>query len=302
MIECQNINKVFNSDILEKPYEALKDVNFSIGAGETIGFLGANGAGKTTMIKIILGFIKQNSGNIVFDSPKMGPSRMEALKYIGYLPERPYFYPHLKGREFLILMGNLTNVSDQLLSERILKWSKRLEIDHALERPIKSYSKGMLQRLGFVSTLLHDPKLLIMDEPLSGLDPIGRRNFKEVMQEIHSLGKTIFFSSHIVGDVEEVCRNVVVLEKGAVVYQGEITDLIASQSETSIKFIFKGEHVSVAGKAATLLGDQTSRVTIPQNEKEKFLKDIVSLNLDLISMNPDNLSLEEVVYKLRGYE
>ena len=302
MIECQNINKVFNSDILEKPYEALKDVNFSIGAGETIGFLGANGAGKTTMIKIILGFIKQNSGNIVFDSSKMGTSRMEALKYIGYLPERPYFYPHLKGREFLILMGNLTNVSDQLLSERILKWSKRLEIDHALERPIKSYSKGMLQRLGFVSTLLHDPKLLIMDEPLSGLDPIGRRNFKEVMQEIHSLGKTIFFSSHIVGDVEEVCRNVVVLEKGAVVYQGEITDLIASQSETSIKFIFKGEHVSIAGKAATLLGDQTSRVTIPQNEKEKFLKDIVSLNLDLISMNPDNLSLEEVVYKLRGCE
>jgi ABC-2 type transport system ATP-binding protein len=302
MIECQNINKVFNSDILEKPHEALKDVSFSIGEGKTIGFLGANGAGKTTMIKIILGFIKQNSGNIVFDSSKMGSSRMESLKYIGYLPERPYFYPHLKGREFLILMGNLTNVSDQLIRERILKWSKRLEIDHALERPIKSYSKGMLQRLGFVSTLLHDPKLLIMDEPLSGLDPIGRRNFKEVMQEIHSLGKTIFFSSHIVGDVEEVCRNVVVLEKGAIVYQGEITDLIASQSETSIKFIFKGEHVSIAGKAATLLGDQTSRVTIPQNEKEKFLKDIVSQNLDLISMNPDNLSLEEVVYKLRGCE
>jgi ABC-2 type transport system ATP-binding protein len=302
MIDCQNINKVFNSDILEKPHLALKDVSFSIGENETVGFLGANGAGKTTMIKIILGFIKQNSGNVVFDPSTMGTSRMDSLQNIGYLPERPYFYPHLKGSEFLTLMGNLTNVTNPLLKERISKWTKRLQIDHALDKPIKSYSKGMLQRLGFASTLLHDPKLLIMDEPLSGLDPVGRRDFKEVMQEVHSLGKTIFFSSHIVGDVEEVCRNVVVLERGAMVYQGLINDLIASQSDASVNFVIRGEHDSVAGREATLLGDQTSRVTVSLNEKENFLKELITNNLELISMNPDNLSLEEVVYKIRSHE
>jgi len=302
MIECRNINKVFKSDILEGPHKVLSDVSFSIGRGESIGFLGANGAGKTTMIKIILGFIRQSSGEIWFDPELMGHSKMEYLTRVGYLPERPYFYPHLKGIEFLNLMGNLSNVESSLLKERIEKWSKRLVIDHALEKSINSYSKGMLQRLGFVSTLLHDPEILIMDEPLSGLDPVGRKEFKEVMQEIHSLGKSIFFSSHIVGDVEQVCSKVVVLEKGQMVYEGLISDLIKSQSDTKVRFIVKGEHENIKNHKAQPLGDQTSSLSVSIGEKENLLKELINSNYELISMSPDNLSLEEVVYKLRSHE
>lgn len=302
MIECRNINKVFKSDILEGPHQALSDVSFSIGKGESIGFLGANGAGKTTMIKIILGFIRQSSGEIWFDPDLMGRSKMEYLTKVGYLPERPYFYPHLKGIEFLNLMGNLSNVENSLLKERIQKWSKRLVIDHALDRPINSYSKGMLQRLGFVSTILHDPDILIMDEPLSGLDPVGRKDFKEVMQEIHALGKSIFFSSHIVGDVEQVCSKVVVLEKGHMIYEGLISDLIKSQSDTKVRFIIKGEHEKVSEYQAKLLGDQTSSISVGISEKDEVLKNLINNNYELLSMSPDNLSLEEVVYKLRSHE
>jgi ABC-2 type transport system ATP-binding protein len=302
MIECRNINKVFKSDILEGPHQALEDVSFSIGEGETIGFLGANGAGKTTTIKIILGFIKQTSGEIRFDSKSMGSGRMEQMSRIGYLPERPYFYPHLKGMEFLTLMGNLSQVQSHLLKERIQKWSKRLHIDHALGKPINSYSKGMLQRIGFVSALLHDPKILIMDEPLSGLDPVGRKEFKEVMQEVHAEGKTIFFSSHIVGDVEEVCRNVVVLEKGKLVYQGLISDLIASQSNSKYRVVVRGEHQQVFDKNVSLLGDMTTSISIEKSEKEIFLKQLLDQKFEILSMTPDNLSLEEVVYKIRNHE
>ncbi len=301
MIECRNINKVFKSDILEGPYQALDDVSFSIGKGETIGFLGANGAGKTTMIKIILGFIRQSSGEVFFDSSIMGQTRMDQIGKIGYLPERPYFYPHLKGNDFLKLMGSLSKVESHLLEQRIRKWSDRLGIAHALEKPIKSYSKGMLQRIGFVSTLLHDPEILIMDEPLSGLDPVGRKDFKEVMQEVHNSGKTIFFSSHIVGDVEEVCRKVVVLEKGKLVYQGLISELISSQSDAKIRFVVKGEHTKIFERTSSPLGDMTTSISVDISEKDRFLKDLINSNHEIVSMTPDNLSLEEVVYKIRSH-
>ncbi|MCO4792688.1 MAG: ABC transporter ATP-binding protein [Bacteriovoracaceae bacterium] len=299
MIECRRINKVFKSDILEGPTEVLKDVSFTIKKGETIGFLGANGAGKTTLIKTILGFIKATSGDILFDSHEMGNTREENLQNVGYLPERPYFYPHLKGREFLTLMGKLSRVEKVKFEQAISKWSQRLGIDFALDKQINSYSKGMLQRLGFVSTLIHDPKILIMDEPLSGLDPVGRREFKDVLSEVYRAGKTVFFSSHIVGDVEEICNQVVVLEKGSVVYDGLISDLIKTHSGSKVRFTVRGKVESLMGTSSNSFGNQSTSFLIEQDKKDNFLKEIINKDIDLINMSIENQTLEEVVYKIR---
>src|SRR5690606_11152061 len=146
----------------------------------------------------------------------------EFVKKLGYLPERPYFHPDLTGKEFIHYMAQLNDVPKSEIAQRALKWSQRLRIDHALERKLRTYSKGMLQRIGFVSCLIHEPELLILDEPVSGLDPVGRKEIKEVMRELHKEGKTIFFSSHIVSDVEEICHNLVVLDAGKRIYQGSV--------------------------------------------------------------------------------
>jgi len=174
-------------------------------------------------------FISASAGEVVY-APELGKTFLEIVSNIGYMPERPYFYSNLTGREFLFYMGSLNEVKMPLLRERVSRWGERLQIAHALDRKINNYSKGMLQRLGLVSILLHGPQLLILDEPLSGVDPIGRKEMKAALDEIHKEGKTIFFSSHIVPDIEEICTSVVVLEEGKVRYSGPVDALLGRNS------------------------------------------------------------------------
>lgn len=298
MIEFQKIKKSFKANFWSDPTEVLKDISFNINKGEMVGFLGANGAGKTTLIKIIMGFIKSDSGHVVFDKVTMGHTHKEQLSNIGYLPERPYFYPHLSGREFLNFLAELNKVSRALCEERIQIWAKRMKIDHALDRTINSYSKGMLQRLGFVSTLLHDPEFLILDEPLSGLDPVGRREFKDALLEINNLGKTVFFSSHIVGDVEELCSKVIVLEHGEIVYKGLIEELVRKHSLADYRVVIKcGADKISSGKHIHDLGE-FAVYSIPEKEKAEFLNEVVDKNIDLVSMGQIQPSLEQIVYNI----
>lgn len=194
MIEFCEISKVFNTDLLKKKFQALNNVSFSIPENKIIGFLGANGAGKTTSIKIGMDFIRPTSGTIKYGK-SLGGSKKEAFKNIGYLPERPYFYPHLTGRDFCKYLSQLSNVKRTTFNERIDKWAPIFKIDYALDRYINNYSKGMLQRIGFLATIIHNPKLIILDEPLSGLDPIGRKELKDVIVNLYKDGKTVFFSS-----------------------------------------------------------------------------------------------------------
>ena len=192
MIQFNNITKKFQNNFWDKEFTAVDNVSFGISSGDLVGFLGANGAGKTTLIKILMDFSRQTSGHIDFDKT-MGQTSSEVKSGIGYLPERPYLYPHLTGREFLHYVGALNSIDAENLERLIIYWSEKMQIAHALEKSTKEYSKGMLQRLGFVSCLIHNPKLLILDEPLSGLDPMGRRDFKKIMVELNKNGVTIFF-------------------------------------------------------------------------------------------------------------
>ena len=231
MISFEHITKTFKPDFWAKGFMALDHVNFSIPEGKIVGFLGANGAGKTTSLKILMGFIRATKGKVHF-SEKLGKTKREILSQIGYMPERPYFYPHLTGSEFIHYLAHLCDVKNSDLKNRKKYWGEALKIDFAFERKIRSYSKGMLQRLGFLVSLIHDPKIIIMDEPLSGLDPIGRKEFKDAIIKVNKEGKTVFFSSHIVPDVEEVCETVIFLEKGKRIYEGSIDDLIAEKLKT----------------------------------------------------------------------
>lgn len=303
MINLNSISKVFKSDLMRQPFTALNNVSFSVPEGSMVGFLGANGAGKTTSLKIIMDFIRPTSGHVSFSS-SMGATRMEIHKNIGFLPERPYFYPTLSGIDFLFFMGELSGMKKSEIKVEINRWAERFKIDHALNRELKTYSKGMLQRIGFLATILHHPKLVILDEPLSGLDPIGRKELKDVIVEVHREGKTVFFSSHIVPDVEEICDRVIFLKDGNLAYDGSVDALIHSSSNTEY-----GATVRLKGndipepffKSSMELPGNLWRYIVSADQKDAFLKHLLSSDHSLISLEPNRLSLEEVFYHTKGH-
>ncbi|EQC43391.1 ABC transporter ATP-binding protein [Bacteriovorax sp. Seq25_V] len=299
MFEVRNISKKFKPDFWKSDFVALKDVSFKVEKGDIVGFLGANGAGKTTLLKIVLGFITASDGEIIFHE-NLG-KRKNPFEKIGYMPERPYYYGNLNGREFLEYCGQLNNLKDKELKVQIEKWTKVLKIDYALDRKISSYSKGMLQRLGFSSALLHDPLLIILDEPLSGLDPIGRKDFKDILVELNKKGVTVFFSSHIVSDVEEVCKHVVVLEKGELIFSGEIKKIISDNSEDHILITLE-ENEKIEEKYKAKVQQRNAegvRYVIEAESKKSFIKDVDALGGEIISLVRERKTLEEVIYKLR---
>lgn len=299
MFELSQINKSFKSDFWKSDVAALKDLSFTVNKGTLCGFLGANGAGKTTSIKILMKFIKANSGTVKFDE-EMGIDFNEIRGNIGFVPERPYFYPHLTGRELLRYMGKLSLLSSSEITNGIETWPDRFSIKHALDKKIHGYSKGMLQRLGFSCALMHDPKLLILDEPLGGLDPLGRQEFKDVMVELNKSGKTVFFSSHIVSDVEEICNEIVVLEHGELLYQGKVDDLIEKNLESNTIIKFKPNSNDCSIKGAKLLSEDVWMVKLEKEKVQSNLKLILDdKSVDLISVQPERPTLERIIYNIR---
>lgn len=302
MLKFDGITKVFKSDLLNQPFVALNDVSFEIPQGSMVGFLGANGAGKTTSIKIIMDFIRANKGSITF-APEMGKTKIEVFKKIGFLPERPYFYQNLTGNDFLKFMGKLSELEPSKIKSEITFWAPRFKIDYALQRELKTYSKGMLQRIGFLATILHGPELIILDEPLSGLDPIGRKELKDVIVEVHRNGKTVFFSSHIVPDIEEICDRVIFLKEGKLVYDGEVDRLLQSEDELDyvikIKATEKIVPTTLVKKYDSFPGN-LQMFTVKESLKSSLVYELVSKQVEIVGVELIKPSLEEIFYKTRG--
>ena len=297
MIEFQNIKKSFQEDFWKKPKVILENLSFTVGEGRVTGFVGHNGAGKTTLIKILMKFIKSDSGKCVF-SDKLGSTFNEIKRNIGYLPERPYFYPDLTGKNFIYLLANLSGFKKNEISEQLSFWSESLSIDHALDFKIKTYSKGMLQRLGFISTIIHNPMFIILDEPLSGLDPLGRRELKDAIINLKNQGKTIFFSSHIIHDLEEVSDDIVVIDHGKLIANGPISSILQQQNE-AVEIIVSDLPIEVKNSVPNLevqkIGDRV-KLRASSEYKNKILEKCVSNKVEVFSLNFIRPTLEQLTF------
>src|SRR6266581_2166039 len=204
--------------------QAVKGLNLSVDRGEVFGFIGPNGAGKTTTMNVLLGFVNATAG----DALLFGVNVREpiARQRIGYLPELTYYYKFLTAEEILRFYARIFGIARAEADRRIDKLLTLVELESARKRPIKSYSKGMQQRIGLAQALINDPDLLILDEPTSGLDPLGRMKVREIIQRLKQEGKTVFFSSHELGEVETVCDRVAILNAGELKTEGRVADLV----------------------------------------------------------------------------
>ena len=224
VIEVKHLSKTFRQGFWRKRVEALRDVSFEVEPGCIFGFLGPNGAGKTTTIKILTGLIAPTGGEASVLGQKV-PSP-DARSRLGFLPENPYVYPYLTPREFIRMCGRLSGMRGNALHKRTEHVLERVGIAYAAERQVLRLSKGMLQRTCLAAALVHEPDLLVLDEPMSGLDPVGRKEVRDIILQERTDGKTVFFSSHILSDVESMCDQVTILRKGEVVVEGKIEQLL----------------------------------------------------------------------------
>ena len=226
-IVVEGLQKTFRQGFFMHRVEAVKGISFAVEAGEIFGFLGPNGAGKTTTIKMLTGLIRPTGGRAsVFGHVTPSP---EAMKRVGFLPENPYIYPYLTPREFVTLSARLSGLVGAHLRERVETSLERTGIAYAADRQVRRLSKGMLQRTGLAAALVSDPELLLLDEPMSGLDPVGRKEVRDLILEEKKRGKTVFFSTHILSDVETLCDRVVILRRGETVVSGAVRDLLRAE-------------------------------------------------------------------------
>lgn len=210
-LEIQGLSKSYKGKKFQT-VEALKGLDLCIGKGEVVGFLGPNGAGKSTTIKCVMGLIRPSAGRAIIMG--LDATRADARQAVGYLPENPAFYDYLSAEEYLKFVAKVFGMPDDKAEQRCQEMLHILELWEARKRLIRSYSKGMVQRVGLAQVLIHDPDVYILDEPMSGLDPLGRALVKDIILDLKKKGKSVFFSTHITDDVEKVCDRVAVIDKG----------------------------------------------------------------------------------------
>ncbi len=214
---------------------AVEDLTLNIQRGEVFGFLGPNGAGKSTVIKILMNFIQATSGSAAIKGHPVNDPR--ARQDIGYLPENPFFYDHLTAEEILTFGGSAAGMHKKEIAERIDLLLERLKLSHVKRQRLRTYSKGMVQRTGLALALIHNPEICILDEPMSGLDPLGRRLVAELIMDLRRNGQTVFFSSHILSDIEKLCDRVGIMNRGRLLYCGGLKELMPEHGGLEQAFV-----------------------------------------------------------------
>lgn len=303
VIRTEGLCKTFYTGFLRKKIPAVVDLNLTVQENEIFGFLGPNGAGKTTTIKLLMGLIYPTSGKAWV----LGRDYREVdiRKEIGFLPETPYFYEYLTGVEFLNFYGQLFRLTKMKRGKRIEELLDLVGLREAEDLQLRKYSKGMIQRLGIAQALINDPRLVIFDEPVSGLDPLGRKEIRDVLLRLKDEGKTVFFSTHIIPDVEMVCDRVGILNKGKMVAVGKIDELIGTGSkftEITITGLSREglEELGKLGLETKQLGDKLL-LTVEGEEKVDQAVDLIKgRGGRLISLIPHKETLEEIFIKEMG--
>ncbi len=223
----ENLQKTFSLGFIPKRRRILEGITFSVREGEIFGYLGPNGAGKTTTLKCILGLIFPDRGAIrIFGKPHLAA---EAKERVGFLPENPYFYDYLTGREFLGFYADLFGLKREDRDAKIAALLGTVGLGRAENLQLRKYSRGMLQRIGLAQALINDPALVFLDEPLGGLDPLGRKEIRDIIVGLKRAGKTVFLCSHILQDIEMICDRVAIIVGGRIINQGALADLISEK-------------------------------------------------------------------------
>jgi ABC-2 type transport system ATP-binding protein len=232
MLALENLSKHYRS------IPAIQDVSFKMAAGEIVGFLGPNGAGKSTTVKIVTGMLRPNEGRVLFEGRDIRQDMVAFRAALGYVPEEAHLYNYLSGLEYLQLVGRLRGLGEETIEAKAAGLLRLLNLESWQYSPISSYSKGMRQRVLIAAALLHDPKLLIFDEPLSGLDVVSARLFKDLLELLAAQGKAILYISHVLEVVEQVCSRVIVIAKGRIVADARPSDLVNLMSLPNLESVF----------------------------------------------------------------
>jgi len=302
VIDIQDLTKDYQTGFLKKrSVRALDRLTLQVHRGEIFGFLGPNGAGKTTTLKLLMRLIFPTAGSArILGQPI---DHVGTRSRVGYLPENPYFYDYLSGRELLGYTAALFGIPPKRAAERASELIKLVGLDEeAANRQLRKYSKGMLQRIGIAQALVNDPEILFMDEPMSGLDPIGRREVRDLILSLREQGKTIFFSSHILSDVELLCDRAAILSRGSLIRCGGVHEMTEKESAT-VEVIAVGLDISrLAGFLEGL--DTVQSIAESPNGVRLLLRDEESVDRALslirqaggrlVSVNPQRVSLEEI--------
>lgn len=239
-IEIKDLHKTYRSGFWLSKRKTLFGISLSVKEGEIFGFIGPNGAGKSTTIKVLVGLLHKDAGEVLILGKT--PSQTESRVNLGYLPEQPYFYDSLTGYELLKFYGALSGLKGKNLEEQI-KWALKLVNANAdwVYRRLRTYSKGMQQRIGLAQAILHKPRLLILDEPMSGLDPLGRRDVREAILTLNKEGTTIFYSSHVLSDVEAISNRVAMIIDGKISHIGTVEEITKESSRNSLEEVLAKE-------------------------------------------------------------
>jgi ABC-2 type transport system ATP-binding protein len=298
VVETRALAKTFEVGFFRKKVEALRGVDFDVRRGEIFGVLGPNGAGKTTTIKLLLGLVFPTSGSVrLFGSDRPGPREMRRL---GYLPENPYVYQYLRAHEFLDLCGRLCGMSAIDRKKRSDEVIAKVGLSHAIDRPIGKFSKGMTQRIGLAQALLHDPELLILDEPMSGLDPIGRKEVRDLVLEEQARGKTILFTSHILTDVEKLCDRVAIVNGGKITHYGALDELLRPEVrrvELELEKLGDGieaELVALGAKVQSRHGSAVTMLIEGESARSAIVERAVASGATIRSLTEQRETLEDV--------
>jgi ABC-2 type transport system ATP-binding protein len=293
-IEILGLEKTYNIGFWRKrPKRALHPLNLAIEDGEIFGFLGPNGAGKTTTLKMLMGLVFPSAGSARILGMDLHDPRMKAQ--IGFLPEQPYFYDYLTARELLRYYGQLSGVDSRQLSSKVEEVLEKVGLRDSMNVQLRKFSKGMLQRAGIAQAILHDPKVVFLDEPMSGLDPMGRREVRTLIEELKRDGKTVFFSTHILSDAEALCDRVAVINLGQLRGVGAVADL-TSGVKGKVEIVWQGSAVPAAIKssgAETHIAGETTRAVIPEQDQDAAIDALRRERLRLISVTPVRASLED---------
>ena len=292
-IEILGLEKTYRVGFWRKrPKRALHPLHLTVEDGEIFGFLGPNGAGKTTTLKLLMGLVFPSSGSARILGHEWTDPQVKAQ--IGFLPEQPYFYDHLTAHELLEYYGQLSGVPAKDRKRRVEEVLQRVGLRDIRGVQLRKFSKGMLQRVGIGQAILHDPKLVFFDEPMSGLDPMGRREVRDLMEQLKSEGKTVFFSTHILSDAEALCDRVAIIHRGELRGVGRVADL-TSTVQGKVEVIWQGTLIPASMKAlgaeCHVTGD-TVRAIIAESQQDTAIDALRRERQRLIAITPVRTSLE----------